>query len=107
MSEAKLLPCPFCGGEARATLSAYASGMRGHVMCESCGAKVLCMRKDLRDGIKKWNRRAERTCRMEPDGYYARCSECGCLIAPKALEMVQPVKFCPACGARVVGGGEA
>lgn len=34
MENEKLLPCPFCGGEA----GYYVPGMKGHVYCKGCGA---------------------------------------------------------------------
>ena len=72
MSEEKLLPCPFCGGEARLT---YENEM-GHgycienhlVRCERCGARgglTSCYwdkgtRDELREkAVEKWNMRAE------------------------------------------------
>ena len=63
-----LRPCPFCGGEAHAALAAYAGGATAHVVCDACGAKVYGYGRDergLRDAVERWNRRAERTCRME------------------------------------------
>lgn len=61
MSE--LLPCPFCGGEAR--FETY-GGTACAVVCQTCGCGTPTMRLD--DGMiaaDLWNRRAERTCRME------------------------------------------
>lgn len=102
MSE--LLSCPFCGGEAR--FETY-GGTACAVVCQTCGCGTPTMRLD--DGMiaaDLWNRRAERTCRMEyneqwsHDEYYPtecyNCSECGHMTYDGVPT------FCPNCGARVV-----
>ena len=103
MSE-ELRPCPFCGGEAR--LETY-GGTACAVVCQTCGCGTPTMRLD--DGMiaaDLWNRRAERTCRMEyneqgsHDEYYPTecydCSECGHMTYDGVPT------FCPNCGAKVV-----
>lgn len=97
----ELKPCPFCGGAAHASLAAYASGATAHALCDGCGAAVLgygCGERGLRDAVKRWNRRAERTSRYVYDKEICawRCSECG------GLEPVgDHVHYCPDCGARI------
>lgn len=96
-----LRPCPFCGGEAHASLAAYASGATAHALCDGCGAVVLGYgrgERGLRDAVKRWNRRAERTSHYVYDREICawRCSECG------GLEPVgDHVRYCPDCGARI------
>ena len=102
MQELKL--CPFCGGEAR--FETY-GGTACAVVCQTCGCGTPTMRLD--DGMiaaDLWNRRAERTCRMEyneqwsHDEYYPtecyNCSECGHMTYDGVPT------FCPNCGAKVV-----
>ena len=101
MSE--LLSCPFCGGEAR--FETY-GGTACAVVCQTCGCGTPTMRLD--DGMiaaDLWNRRVERTCRMEyneqwsHDEYYPtecyNCSECGHMTYDGVPT------FCPNCGAKV------
>ena len=111
----QLLPCPFCGGEAHAALAAYAGGATAHVVCDACGAKVYGYGRDergLRDAVERWNRRAERTCRVGcyPPGYednlhYEVCSECGTILTANRPgdSHAARASYCPSCGARVVG----
>lgn len=114
MSE--LLTCPFCGGEASMESGRYQLDddmyAFAHVECLSCGAcgsgfteeespveEVELLAADA------WNRRAERTCRMEynergsHDEYYPtecyNCSECGHMTYDGVPT------FCPNCGAKV------
>lgn len=110
-----LKPCPFCGGAAHASLAAYASGATAHALCDGCGAAVLGYgrgERGLRDAVKRWNRRAERTCRVEcyPPGYednlhYEVCSECGTVLTASRPGDRHSARasYCPNCGARVVG----
>ena len=99
-------PCPFCGCEAHAALAAYASGATAHVVCDACGAKVYGYgrgERGLRDAVERWNRRAERTCRVVSAkecggvGYAPGCSECGWQMADSMWH-----NYCPNCGARVM-----
>ena len=117
MSE-ELKPCPFCGGEASMESGRYQldDGMHAfaHVECLSCGAcgsgfteaestfeEVELLAADA------WNRRAERTCRVESshevegDGCYAYFEyelTCGHEIA---WGNQLPPSYCPECGRRV------
>ena len=98
-----LLPCPLCGGEAH--LSVDPEGTRDingrlwayTVVCERCAA-TSGLTFSGKMAVDKWNRRAERTCRIidNEDGHPS-CSECGahylCML---------DASYCPDCGARVV-----
>lgn len=98
MRELKL--CPFCGGEA-----VFHEHERVGVECIECGAGFACVYRDRDEAAEEWNRRAERTCRMEYAGevppqiqyscYF--CSECGSPI----YNDMEP-RYCLYCGAKVV-----
>lgn len=103
MSE-ELKPCPFCGGEAR--FETY-GGTACAVVCQTCGCGTPTMRLD--DGMiaaDLWNRRAERTCRMEYNEEWSgdelyptecyNCSECHYMTSDGMPS------YCPNCGAKVV-----
>ena len=100
----KLKPCPFCGGEAE-----YGLTMAGEeVYCTACYANMPRMT-TADETIRRWNTRADRTCRMvpmweEPDanGYMTcECDVCG-WMADYAADS-EPVGWCAGCGAKVVG----
>ena len=114
----KLLPCPFCGGEdflEDCGNAAESIGQKGRmywhrVICKNCNGRIDNCDGDLRyNGSplvakdiahKKWNTRAERTCRMETDEScqnWNSCSECDADYYTD-----QPLNYCPNCGARVV-----
>ena len=66
----ELRPCPFCGGEAKAFFCEESGTY--DVQCQQCGALPFLGRKkgpgrfkSMDDVIAAWNRRAERTCRVE------------------------------------------
>ena len=96
MSE--LLPCPFCGGEAKLREYPFSD----HVSCENESCLVrpsVGVEHDnaVHSGaaIEAWNTRHERTCHIiekdqEPGMY---CSECGALIEDR---------YCSHCGLKVV-----
>ena len=97
-----LLPCPFCGGDAKEFTGEDAAPHRWTVECDSCGAHVGS---DTRHKARaKWNRRAERTCHLlyfdDGEGYppNVQCSACGGWLD----EYASP-DYCPNCGARVIG----
>ena len=109
-----LLPCPFCGGEAKLVTGTRRDGEYvencAFVRCERCGAKTYELHECMtpyevqKCATELWNERAERTCRYVYDeglcGWV--CSECG------GLEPVgDHVRYCPDCGARVVGCDDA
>ena len=93
----ELKPCPFCG-----ELPQAAGGTAMHA------CRVLD--REMRVPVAAWNRRAERTCRMDApiDGEY-RCSECGHLNREtyRADKGWYPPKYCAHCGARAVGCDDA
>ena len=64
------------------------------VSCRSCGMKTAQYRTED-SAIKRWNRRAERTCRYVGDEISGGCSECRGWLDPAC-------SYCPNCGARVV-----
>lgn len=110
----ELSPCPFCGGEAYIVPGVYRDGSYiencAHVKCTKCGANgdtfSECLPFDVveRMAADAWNRRAERTCRMEllwtdgEDGECYECSECGDI----AFTHCDAPEYCPNCGAKVV-----
>ena len=88
-------PCPFCGGDAKEFTGEDAAPHRWTVECDSCGAHVGS---DTRHKARaKWNRRAERTCRMVDNGCELCCSECDC-----RHDYDDESNYCHNCGARVV-----
>lgn len=100
----KLLNCPFCGGEAhydRGRLTGISA-----VVCPCSSHVFFGAEKDRDATITAWNTRAERTCRMErteihllPDVRlpFVRL-DCG----HEAIAQHE-VRYCPTCGAKVVG----
>ena len=57
MSEQKLKPCPFCGGEAKLKIIPKYYGDIYWVKCEECNAETPSdFEKD--EAIEAWNRRA-------------------------------------------------
>lgn len=101
-----LKPCPFCGGEA-----VFHDCLRPpetypcRVYCDNCWAEVGGYSTEA-EAIAAWNSRAERTCECVAE--YAespidgkkivlhRCSACHELMRPH-------MRYCPNCGAKVVG----
>lgn len=83
MSELKLLPCPFCGGEAeyyKRYIGYGSSGLGAHdwfsVKCEKCRTKSDEYKTEA-EAIAAWNRRAE------PESVsLVRCGECAKYQSP-------------------------
>ena len=127
----ELKPRPFCGGEAELVIGAHRDG--GYiencacVRCKKCGARSCefheCVTPDEVQGYasETWNRRAERTCRVEEDTKRASqtqlvvtksCSECGHCFGAEThyermfegmvLNEIELPRYCPNCGAKVV-----
>lgn len=98
----RLLPCPFCGGEA--TVIDYRNDGLVGVGCsnDTClGFSGLGWSyKTETEAIAAWNTRAERTCENGmPRSYnYLECSLCGSLAYKGSAEF----RYCPNCGAKVV-----
>lgn len=92
----KLLPCPFCGGEARICAKNFTNGEAyAWVECGCCHAKSRYS-DSIEDLTFAWNARAERTCVRFWTGAEMICSECAHqLNSPAAI-------YCPNCGAKVV-----
>lgn len=101
-----LKPCPFCGGEAHiAERLTYGGKLYGAccygTLCPGSEPFPWCL--DYEDAADAWNRRAERTCRMElrwtdgEDGECYECSECGDI----AFTHCDAPEYCPNCGAKV------
>ena len=111
-----LLSCPFCGGKPYIQVFEMDDTcVEARVVCRGCHVSTsreyqgwrICYRDDdltrtlaIGRAISSWNRRAERTCHCVYDKEICawRCSECG------GHEPVgDHVRYCPHCGARVVG----
>lgn len=123
----ELLPCPFCGGEARQSSETFERTILQWVYCASCGS-AGGYRHTEAEAIAAWNTRAdrtcfadevthrdckysvnrgwrERTCHIEYPYYgYApvingqpRCSECKTEFTVGTFP-----NYCPNCGAKVV-----
>lgn len=132
MSE--LLPCPFCGSKQTIrrhnehVLLTASNHKRGCIMREllpfvafSTEAEAIAAwntRSEYHgyeqaaieawESIKKWNTRAERTCRSTTDdnAWCFVCSECEKSFPRSQLHLAHnhgEINYCPNCGARVVG----
>ena len=103
----ELKPCPCCGSSNGLYVLQEDEYGEWSVFCDMCKTSLHnenhCDTRD--DAISAWNRRAERTCRMEyneqwsHDEYYPtecyNCSECGHMTYDGVPT------FCPSCGAKV------
>lgn len=58
MSEIKLKPCPFCGGEAKMHPTSSAAHGVYWARCIECGVETRASY-ILDDAVKAWNRRAD------------------------------------------------
>lgn len=131
-----LRPCPFCGGEAHVD-SDYSSELDHTFwqVWHDCDANPGPVRHSYghalslqistpwctsdEAAIELWNRRAERTCRnvceWSIDTFHFTCSECGAEIdgddwgdSPVFVgDYHEQLRYCPNCGARVVGCDDA
>ena len=133
--EKNLKPCPLCGST---DLKHYVTNARernrGVIVCKGCGLRLEAYSdneykvaqaymgdfesahkftwEQARDAVAdKWNRRAERTCRVGcyPPGYednlhYEICSECGTILTASRPgdRHAARASYCPNCGAKVV-----
>lgn len=121
----RLLPCPFCGGEAEIHPSsdwdAHLTGATYFAWCDKCETRGNYYSTE-REAAEAWNMRAgsvcafaeptdltdgcsllkERTCEnVMPRSYnYLECSLCGSLAYKGSAEF----RYCPNCGAKVVDG---
>lgn len=97
MSEYKLKPCPFCGGEAKVMNMGYPHW----VFCKNCYAKVHGRTHDEKDSVDAWNRRQIDTDRLKISKSLKPCPFCGGK-AELEEDMGYPyVVSCKKCGARV------
>ena len=132
----KLRPCPLCGST---DLKHYVTNARernrGVIVCNGCGLRLEAYSDDeykvaqayqgdfesaheftweqaRRAVADKWNRRADRTCRVGcyPPGYednlhYEVCSECGTILTASRPGDGHAARasYCPSCGARITG----
>lgn len=107
----ELLPCPFCGGEAR--IFHFSSAIRDEVWRAVCDKPFCAQGPDgytEAEAIAAWNTRAERTCEMRADGAHCmngvefyECRSCGeysCI--PTVMGKSEPPNYCLNCGAKVV-----
>lgn len=86
----ELLPCPFCGGEARIIAKPYEPKVCVGCDDDTClGFSGLGWLYDSeKEATEAWNQRAERACRMEKDDRYSemyegpmlRCTRCDALF---------------------------
>ena len=108
MSEIKLKPCPFCGGDAKLVTGISKSILfedrpNATVICQKCGCRTESVADIYHDGsvinavIRYWNRRKEgHWIDTNPDELLdprVTCSECG------NTEVLHAANFCPNCGA--------
>ena len=122
MSE-ELKPCPFCGGSEiyAEEYEHHPGAVRWRVFCAGCMAGIdTGTRQSMGQAVQDWNRRAERTCRVEVErrklsqtqtAVVKTCSGCGfefgvekenTLPFEVTLNVVVPPNDCPHCGARVI-----
>ena len=95
------IPCPFCGGELEEFEHFYFINHKNGCFLGTKEYRIRSIRKYNGRGkkssydIRKWNTRAERTCRYIGDDISGGCSECHGWLDPAC-------SYCPSCGARVV-----
>ena len=103
----ELLPCPFCGGEAR--IFHFSSAVRDevwHAVCEKPFCTIGPDGYTEAEAIEAWNTRAERMCRFLPfRGPISDTDEIGdrkgvCSVC--SAYMHEQYSYCPNCGAKVV-----
>lgn len=103
-----LLPCPFCGGEARTRLDGD-----WWVVCSNCTCEIGFMGMDENgcqghypteaEAVEAWNTRHVDTCRnVDADQGWFECSECKCICSVDWYGSgFGTPKFCPSCGKKV------
>ena len=110
----ELLPCPFCGGEAK-IVGSVLDGFFAY--CPNCGAGAV-RKNEKAEAIEAWNTRYERTCKNIKDQLHRigatefMCSECRAYYADAEAyyaylscdddEREVKTNYCPNCGAKVV-----
>ena len=108
MTSDELLPCPFCGAEAKPVFR----GSCNYVTCsneDDCWCGMTCPTHTPEEAVQIWNRRTIdcHTCQMVEctidhgsRSWGMRCTACG-----KEFEHMKPGfgwRFCPNCGAEVL-----
>lgn len=89
----KLLPCPFCGGDAE-MCTHDVTGINW-MRCTKCGASNRASL-SANEALAAWNVRTGQTCYNKwKIGFL--CSECGVVVTG-----LNDINYCPNCGARVV-----
>lgn len=117
-----LLPCTFCGGEAEFVeesewiIPGKVKVTAWNVKCSRCWAapKPNNFEGDKAVAARRWNSRAELTCRDVSRREFFRCSECGHSMEVEYDDsdlydgdcVAGGFGYCPYCGAKVVGGDE-
>ena len=108
----ELLPCPFCGGEAKVTTR---RGMyQAQVGCTRCNCRLHEWFRSKAVAIEAWNTRAGRgECEFviednmnESEGMgdvWFRCTNCGMTYDYYADDWLLKQSYCPRCGAHVTG----
>lgn len=113
--EEKLLPCPFCGGEAEKMMSDDGFTSIGCLHCNPLWG-VMVQHNVESIAVERWNTRAERTCHAVREDIHLlpSCSRCGSEGIVKGYSLGEdfdhrPIvcdytvyDYCPNCGARVV-----
>ena len=119
----ELKPCPFCGSSNGLYVLQEDEYGEWSVFCDMCKTSFHNENRcDTREeAISAWNRRAERTARVEEDTKRASqtqlvvtksCSECGHCFGAEThyermfegmvLNEIELPSYCPNCGAKVV-----
>ena len=93
-----LLPCPFCGGEAKRSTETFERTLLSWVYCVECGAADGYRHTEY-EAIAAWNTRTVETCHNADDHktVWFICSGCGC-----SWHISEHINYCPNCGAKVV-----
>ena len=94
--ETTLLPCPFCGGEAR-MLGTKERWFNPACSNAECGCEWTDSYATEAEAVAAWNARAERTCKRVWTGAEMICSSCAYQLNDKTAN------YCRNCGAKVVG----
>lgn len=104
----ELLPCPFCGGEARIHASHHGDTHYYQVECGNeydCGAwPAVRVCHTEAEAIAAWNTRHERTCEVLGEDYdeLLEVWETELSCGHTYNGMAKYVRYCPKCGAKVV-----
>lgn len=90
----EILPCPFCGGEAK--VNKWEGGFK--VLCQKAFCAVLGPFNSEAEATDAWNTRTERTCNLHDHvADVAWCSGC-----KEPMKYPDHPNYCPECGAMVV-----